>query len=64
MTLWAVSHSDGKGTRMGESLKSEMFRFLLVGFIWLFAIAAAVFVQAQPRTDSRMNKYVNIMGIN
>lgn len=38
---------------MRECLKSKTFRFLLLVLIWFFATAAAVFVQAQPRADSR-----------
>jgi DmsE family decaheme c-type cytochrome len=38
---------------MRESVKSRAFRFVLVVLIWLFATAAAVFVQAQPRKDSQ-----------
>lgn len=37
---------------MRHCLKSKTFRFLLVVLIWLFAAAAAVFVQAQPRAAS------------
>ena len=38
---------------MRECAKSKTVRFLLVVLIWFFATAAAVLVQAQPRTDSR-----------
>jgi DmsE family decaheme c-type cytochrome len=38
---------------MRERLKSNVFRFVLVLFIWLFATAAAVFLQAQAGTDSQ-----------
>jgi DmsE family decaheme c-type cytochrome len=41
---------------MRECLKSKTFRFLLVVLIWLFATAAAVMVQAQPRTDSQQQE--------
>lgn len=38
---------------MRESVKSRAFRFVLVVLIWLFATAAAVFVQAKPRAGSQ-----------
>jgi len=38
---------------MRERLNSNVFRFVLVLFIWLFATAAAVFLQAQAGTDSQ-----------
>lgn len=38
---------------MRECLKSRTFRFVLAVLIWLFATAAAVFVQAQPRRDTQ-----------
>ena len=41
---------------MPHWLNSKTFRFLLVVFIWLFASAAAVFVQAQARTDPQQQE--------
>jgi len=38
---------------MRERLSSNVFRVVLVLFIWLFATAAAVFLQAQAGTDSQ-----------